>query len=160
MNTGKAPPAKRPIARLARILLEHLRDTQSDAFQDIVDQLRTTGHGSIDLPGYSVSMSSIVQREGEITAVLSAAGTAWRGFDFGDRAPIIRDRGGAIVVALPSTMDLPAAFRTKLLETGGDGTLLGHIYTTGLTALDTLGVDRVSEDNGDLLLHNGDEQEG
>jgi len=159
VNTRNTSSEKRPIARLARILLNHLSETQPDAFQDIVDQVQTSGHGSVDLSKYSLSISSDAKRKGEIMAVLSAAGTAWRGFDFGDRSPIIRDWRSTIVVALPSTMDIPEVLRMKLLKTGGDGTLLGHIYTTGLPEIDALRVDKVSEHSGDLLLHNGDEQE-
>ena len=146
-----------PVARLARILLEHLHDTSPDSFKDIVGQLNTNGLGAVDLANYSVSMSKVVQQKGEITAVLSAAGTAWRGFDFGERSPIISDRGQAIVVVLPSTMDLPSVFRAKLLGSGGAGSILGQIYTTGLKSLDSLTVDHVTEENGDILLHNTDE---
>lgn len=157
MNGGRT--ARRPIARLARILLEHLRETKPDAFQDIVDQINSTGFGSVDLPGYSVSMSTTIQRGGEVTAVLSAAGTAWHGFGFGERSPIINDRGDAVVVVLPSTMRLPASFRASLLDVERRGTLLGDVYATGLEALDSLRVHRVSESGGDLLLHNDKEPE-
>jgi len=73
---------------------------------------------------------------------------------------MISDKDGAIIVILPSNMELPSAFRTKLLDTGGGDMLLGHVYTTGLAALDSLRVNRVTEEGGDLILHSGDEQEG